>query len=221
MMPIDREDREARLAERRAKLSSGQQTMLEQRLRARGPQAANAQEAAPASLVAIQPTGARPPFLLCPPGRRRRPSAFRLSLTTWERTSLSMAFSSRGLGAGEEPLASLEEMAASYLARITRSPPAPTTSAAGRWAAPWSSSSPASLAAEGREVALVAVVDGTPGPWPPGEANEEEEDGEDDSRWLLDIADYLQRLWGLDLGLSPEALRALAPADQRRASWRP
>jgi thioesterase domain-containing protein len=213
MTPTDRKDREARLAERRAKLSSGQQAMLEQRLRARSPQGGTATAAPePASLVAIQPAGARPPFFCVHPagGDVLCFQALSHHLGT---DQPFYGLQSRGLGAGEEPLASLEEMAASYREEIVRVTGGPY------YLGGWSLGGAVvfelarQLAAAGREVALVAIVDGTPGPWPPDETSDEDGD-EDDARWLLDIADYLQRLWGFDLGLSAEALRALPSEEQ-------
>lgn len=211
MTPTDREDREARLAERRAKLSSGQQAVLEQRLRTRSPQGGTA-PVAPASLVAIQPAGARPPFFCVHPAGGDV-LCFQALSHHLGADQPFYGLQSRGLGAGEEPLASLEEMAASYreeIARVTAGP---------YYLGGWSLGGAVvfelarQLAAAGRAVALVAIVDGTPGPWPPGETSDEDGD-EDDARWLLDIADYLQRLWGFDLGLTPEALRALPSEEQ-------
>ncbi|MFY9824624.1 MAG: thioesterase domain-containing protein [Thermoanaerobaculia bacterium] len=202
------EDREARLAERRAKLSAGQQAMLEQRLRARS---GGAEKAAPSSLVAIQPSGSHPPFFCVHPAGGDVLCFQALSLHLGPEQPF-YGLQSRGLAAGEEPFATLEEMAASYRAEIARVTPGPY------YLGGWSLGGAVvfelacQLATEGREVAFLAVVDGTPGPWPPGGAAEAGD--EDDARWLLDIADYLRGLWGFDLGLSPEALRALSPGDQ-------
>jgi thioesterase domain-containing protein len=76
-------------------------------------------------------------------------------------------------------------------------------------------------------VALLAIVDSSPGPGGgpgpgPAAAGAAQDDGDNwdegdeggDARWLMDIADYLERLWGVELGLSYEALRALPPEAQ-------
>jgi thioesterase domain-containing protein len=63
-------------------------------------------------------------------------------------------------------------------------------------------------------VALLAILDATPGPWPLHAAGVAEEAEKDEAYWLMEIADYLQRLWGLDLGLSRELLRALPPEER-------
>jgi thioesterase domain-containing protein len=204
-------DREARLAERRAALSAGQKSLLEQRLRARSPEAA---AVPPSSLVAIQPAGSRPPFFCVHPagGDVLCFQALSRHLGT---DQPFYGLQSRGLGAGEEPLASLEEMAASYRAEIVRAAAGPYHLGGWSLGGAVAFELARQLAAEGREVALLAVVDGTPGPWPPGGAGDPAgEDELDGAYWLMEIADYLQRLWGADLGLSLEILRALAPEEQ-------
>jgi len=212
MRGADIGDREARLAERRARLSADQQALLEQRLRSRNPQPEET-AAAPASLVAIQPAGSRPPFFCVHPAGG--------DVLCFQALSQHLGpdqpfygLQSRGLGAGESPLASLEEMAAGYrgeIARVTAGP---------YYLGGWSLGGAVAfelarqLAAEGREVALLAIVDGTPGPWPRTADGLAEADEPDDTYWLMEIADYLQRLWGVDLGLTSELLRALPSAEQ-------
>jgi thioesterase domain-containing protein len=209
----DRARREARLAERRAGLSAEQQALLEQRLRARSPKV----EPAPSSLVAIQPAGSRPPFFCVHPAGG--------DVLCFQALSLHLGadqpfygLQSRGLGAGEEPLGSLEEMAASYRAEISRITAGPY------YLGGWSLGGAVvfelarQLAAAGpakgtNMVALLAIIDSTPGPWPRPDAGPEIDEG-DDAYWLMEIADYLQRLWGADLGLSHEILRALPPEEQ-------
>lgn len=213
--PIDdRARRQADLAASRSKLTPEQQALLQQRLRARGSRAAAPAPPAPASLVAIQPTGSRPPFFCVHPagGDVLCFQALSRHLGT---DQPFYGLQSRGLGAGEEPLASIAEMAAAYRAEITKITPGPY------YLGGWSLGGAVvfelarQLAAEGKEVALLAIVDGTPGPWPPGDAADDA-DEDDDTRWLMDIADYLQRLWGVDLGVSPDVLRALPPDEQAR-----
>lgn len=66
-------------------------------------------------------------------------------------------------------------------------------------------------------MALLAIIDATPGLWPPpapGAAVEGPADDADDTPWLLEIADYLERLWGLRLGLTAESLRGLTSEEQ-------
>jgi thioesterase domain-containing protein len=115
------------------------------------------------------------------------------------------------LGAGEEPLGSIAEMAAAYRAEIVAATPGPY------YLGGWSLGGAVvyelarQLAAEGRAVGLVAIVDSTPGPWPDAGP---EIDEQDDVYWLMEIADYLERLWSVELGLSEETLRALAPKER-------
>lgn len=221
MTRAEPEDRAARLAERRAKLSAEQRSLLEQRLRPRSP-GAETLPAAPASLVAIQPAGSRPPFFCVHPAGGDvlcfQPLSRHLGAD-----QPFYGLQSRGLGAGEEPFASIAEMAAAYRAEIVQAASGPY------YLGGWSLGGAVAfelarqLAAAGDEVALLAVVDATPGAWPRtpagGEEGEEaaggdDRDDADDARWLMDIADYLQRLWGVDLGLSYDALRALPPETQ-------
>jgi thioesterase domain-containing protein len=211
MKPAGLGDREARLAERRARLPAEQQSLLERRLRARSPGTA-AVPVAPSSLVAIQPAGARPPFFCVHPAGGDV-LCFQVLSHHLGTDQPFYGLQSRGLGAGEEPLASLEEMAAGYRAEITGAHAGPY------YLGGWSLGGAVAfelarqLAAEGREVALLAVIDSTPGPWPDAGP---EIDEADDSYWLMEIADYLQRLWGVDLGLSHEGLRALDPEERSR-----
>ncbi len=208
------DDRGARLAARRARLSAEERALLEQRLRARGPRA-EAPAAAAASLVPIQPAGHRPPFFCVHPAGG--------DVLCFQALSRHLGpdqpfhgLQSRGLGPGEAPFDSLEEMAARYRAEIT------AVSAGPYHLGGWSLGGAVAfdlarqLVAEGREVALLAIIDSTPGPWPrpAGGAEVAEESGEDDAPWLLEIANYLERLWGLDLGLTAEVLRGLSPEAQ-------
>lgn len=211
----DAEDREARLAERRARLSSGQKDLLEQRLRSRGSQTT---PAAASSLVAIQPAGSRPPFFCVHPAGG--------DVLCFQALSRHMGMDqpfyglqSRGLGAGEEPFASIEEMAASYRAEITRAHPGPYYlggwSLGGAVVYEVARQIAAGGAAGGRgNVALLAIVDSTPGLWPRPAEGTPGEDENDDALWLMEIADYLERLWGIQLGLTYETLRALSPEEQ-------
>jgi non-ribosomal peptide synthetase component F/thioesterase domain-containing protein len=213
-------DRGARLAARRAGLSAEERALLEQRLRARGGPRAESPPPASASLVALQPAGCRPPFFCVHPAGGDV-LAFQALSRHLGPDQPFHGLQSRGLGPGEVPFNSLEEMAARYRAEIT------AVSAGPYHIGGWSLGGAVAfelarqLAAEGREVALLAIIDSTPGASAPGprpaagEAPEiEHEDDGDDTPWLLEIANYLERLWGLDLGLTAENLRGLSPEDQ-------
>jgi thioesterase domain-containing protein len=211
MSPIDREEREARLAERRARLSAGQQSLLEQRLRTRAPQA-EAAPSVPQSLVPIHPAGPRPPFFCVHPAGG--------DVLCFQALSHHLGgdqpfygLQSRGLGVGEEKLESIEAMAAAYKEEIVRAHPGPYH--LGGWSLGGAVvyELARQLDAGGAKVALLAILDATPGPWP-GDVPRADET--DDVYWLMEIADYLQRLWGVDLGLSAETLRALPPEEQTR-----
>ncbi|HZF07493.1 MAG TPA: thioesterase domain-containing protein [Thermoanaerobaculia bacterium] len=209
----DQEARQALLAERRARLSAEQQALLQARLRSRVPQAATTAGMAPAALVAIQPAGPRPPFFCVHPAGGDVLCFQALSHHLGSDQPF-YGLQSRGLGAGEEPLTTIEAMAAAYREEIARVTPGPYH--LGGWSLGGAVvfELARQLAEAWGEVALLAIVDGTPGPWPSVEDPALED--ESDARWLLDIADYLERLWGIDLGLSPETLRALSSEEQQR-----
>ena len=203
-------DREARLAERRARLSSEQQALLDRRLRSRSPETA---PAAHSSLVAIQTAGTRPPFFCVHPAGG--------DVLCFQALSHHMGtdqpfygLQSRGFGTGEEPLASIEEMAASYRAEIARAASGPYHIGGWSLGGAVAFELARQIAAGGGEVALLAIVDSTPGPWPRPAPGTPGEDENDDALWLMEIADYLERLWGVQLGLSYETLRALSPEEQ-------
>lgn len=208
-----KDGREARLAASRSRLTPEQQALLEQRLRARSPKPDA--PAAPSSLVAIQPAGRRPPFFCIHPAGG--------DVLCFQPLSRHMGtdqpfygLQSRGLNPGEEPLPTIGEMAAAYRAEICRVTSGPYY--VGGWSLGGAVAYEVArqLAAEGGEVAFLAVIDTTPG-LPAGEADDAEDDDaedDDDARWLLDIADYLERLWGLRLELSAGALSGLSADEQ-------
>jgi len=199
------EDRRDQLARIRAGLTPEQQALLEQRLRARPPRP---EPPAPSSLVPIQPAGPRPPFFCVHPAGGDV-LCFQLLSHQMGADQPFYGLQSRGLGAGEEPVETLEEMAAAYRAEIVQASPGPYH--LGGWSLGGAVvyELARQLMAEGKEVALLAILDGTPGPWPPGSVREEDE--EDDAYWLMEIADYVERLWGVGLGLSYELLAGLDP----------
>lgn len=210
MRPEPEDDRAARLAERRARLSPEQRSLLTQRLRPRDG-SAGATAAMPAALVAIQTSGRRPPFFCVHPAGG--------DVLCFQALSLHLGpdqpfygLQSRGLAAGDEPLASIEEMAASYRSEMIRLTPGPYHLGGWSLGGVVAFELARQLAETGSEVALLAIVDSTPSPDGADEGNDSDE--ADDARWLMDIADYLERLWGLDLGLSYEALRELPPESQ-------
>ncbi len=207
------DDRGARLAARRAGLSAEERALLEQRLRARSGPKTDAPPPAAASLVSLQPAGSRPPFFCVHPAGGDVLAFQALS----RHLGLDQPFhglQSRGLGPGEMPFNSIEEMAARYRTEITAVTSGPYHIGGWSLGGAVAFELARQLAAEGREVALLAIVDSTPGPWPRPAEGHETEDDSDDTPWLLEIAHYLESLWGLDLGLTAENLRGLSSEDQ-------
>jgi thioesterase domain-containing protein len=218
-------ERAARLAERRARLSPTQQSQLAQRLRPRDA-AAEAAAAAPSepwvpsALVAIQSSGRRPPFFCVHPAGGDVLCFQALSRHLGPEQPF-YGLQSRGLEAGDEPLATIEEMAAAYRAEMSRITPGPYHLGGWSLGGVVAFELARQLAEAGSEVALLAIVDSTPSPGAPaaGAARDDgdgwhEGDGGNDARWLMDIADYLERLWGVELGLTYETLRVLPPESQ-------
>jgi thioesterase domain-containing protein len=156
-------------------------------------------------LVAIQPAGNRPPFfcvhpaggdVLCFAGLARRLGP----------DQPFYALRSRGLSPGETALAEIAAMATFYLEELRAVQPAGPYRLGG-----WSLGGliafemARQLRANGEGVALLALLDAPAGVGPA------REEGEDDLRFLLDIAAYVEGLWGKSLGISPRDLQDLGP----------
>jgi thioesterase domain-containing protein len=208
----DREERRARLLERRGQLSAEQQRLLAERLR--GPEG-GAVLAAPAParcLVEITPgaPGARPPFFCVHPAGGDVLCFFPLARALGADQPF-YGLQARGLDDEREPLAGIEEMAAAYLEEMRGVQPAGPYRLGG-----WSFGGLAAfemaqqLRAQGEEVALLAVIDAGPGvpEWMADQipADPSLVDEADPSRQLLVIAEYLHGLRGVDLGLTLDDL---------------
>jgi thioesterase domain-containing protein len=119
--------------------------------------------------------------------------------------------------ADREPFASLEEMAAGYIAEIRQVQPQGPYRIGG-----WSLGGVVAfemaqqLVRTGQEVEILAIFDTVPRLADTQPAAAEPGFWDDDVRWLLDIAAYAEGLWGKSLGLTGEELRALGP-DERLA----
>lgn len=213
----DREERRARLLERRGQLSAEQQRLLAERLR--GP-AANPGDRAPAGparcLVEINPVEApggapgapedRPPFFCVHPAGGDVLCFFPLARALGADQPF-YGLQARGLDDEREPFAGIEEMAAAYLEELRGVQPAGPYHLGG-----WSFGGLAAfemaqqLRARGEEVALLAVIDTGPGfsektpLWMPVDPSLLDE--ADPSHQLLVIAEYLHGLRGVDLGLT-------------------
>ncbi|HEV7786996.1 MAG TPA: thioesterase domain-containing protein, partial [Thermoanaerobaculia bacterium] len=124
---------------------------------------------------------------------------------------------SRGLNDDSNPFTTLPEMAAHYVAELRRVQPEGPYHLGG-----WSFGGLAAfemacqLAEQGQEVAFLAVLDTGPG-LPPGEAEAAAGAPEDDDTpWLLTIAEYVRGLRGADLGVAAADLAPLAPEEKLR-----
>jgi len=217
MTANDPSARRARLLERRGQLTEEQRRLLEQRLRGASPGMA-APPAAGRCLVEITPAAAasRPPFFCIHPAGGDVLCFFPLARHLGADQPF-YGFQARGLEDDGEPFAAMEEMGAHYAAEIRRVQPAGPYRVGG-----WSFGGLAAfevarqLAGQGEEVALLAVLDTAPG-LPPTEQAEPSISEEDDTPWLLTIAEYVRGLRGADLAVTVEQLAPLAPEERLRA----
>jgi thioesterase domain-containing protein len=154
-------------------------------------------------LVPIQPAGSRPPFFCVHPAGGDVLGFAALARSLGPDQPFH-GLQSRGLAGDEEPLASVEAMAALYLEEIRRVQPSGPYHLGG-----WSLGALVAfemarqLRAAGDEVALLAVLDSTP------DLSELEIEEDDHVSALVDIARYVERLWGRPLGLAPSDLQGL------------
>ena len=212
--------RRARLAARMSKLTQAQREDLERRLRG----AASGPPAAPAParcLVEITPDrdASRTPFFCVHPAGGDVLCFFPLARHLGADQPF-YAFQARGLEDDGEPFASLEEMGARYAAEIQRVQPRGPYRLGG-----WSFGGLAAfemasqLAERGEEIALLAVLDTAPGIPPEEQAEPIVADiaDDDDTPWLLTIAEYVRGLRGAELAISAEQLAPLAPEERLRA----
>src|SRR3954451_15111304 len=186
----DPASRRARLLERRGQLTEEQQRRLEERLRGASPAAGSAAAPPPAScLVEITPAvpgGRRPPFFCVHPAGGDVLCFFSLARHMGADQPF-FGFQARGLEDGGEPFATLEEMAAHYVAEMRQAQPAGPYRLGG-----WSFGGLAAfemarqLADQGQEGELPAVVEPGPG-MPPEEADTAVLPEDDDTPWLLTI----------------------------------
>jgi len=219
----DPASRRARLLERRGQLTEEQQRRLEERLRGAAPAAGSAAAAPPPAscLVEITPAvpgGRRPPFFCVHPAGGDVLCFFSLARHMGADQPF-YGLQTRGLEDEGEPFATLAEMAAHYVAELRRVQPTGPYHLGG-----WSFGGLAAfemacqLADQGQEVAFLAVLDTGPG-LPPDEieaAAAAETSQEDDTPWLLTIAEYVRGLRGADLGVTAGDLAPLGPEEKLR-----
>ncbi|MCP4664320.1 MAG: amino acid adenylation domain-containing protein, partial [bacterium] len=171
-----------------------------------------AEPAASSCLVAIQATGSKPPLFCVHPAGGNVLSFVPLAQELGPEQPF-YALQSRGLENDQEPLATIEEMAARYVAELREVEPQGPYQLAG-----WSFGGLVAyemacrLQADDQQVALLALFD-TPAPVA-GEAGPDARTFDDDAFWLADIANFLARVSGRELPLSYDELRQLAPEEQ-------
>ncbi|HVG06916.1 MAG TPA: amino acid adenylation domain-containing protein [Thermoanaerobaculia bacterium] len=219
-MPADDPSaRRARLLERRGQLSEEQRRLLEQRLRGASlaPPGDRAVPAAARCLVEITPAAgsSRPPFFCIHPAGGDVLCFFPLARRMGPDQPF-FGFQARGLEDDAEPFATLEAMAAHYVSEMRRVQPAGPYRLGG-----WSFGGLAAyemarqLSEQGEEVTLLAVLDTAPGV-PPEEPAEPSVFEDDDTPWLVTIAEYVRGLRGADLRITEEQLARLSSEERLR-----
>ncbi len=180
-------------------------TIEEMATRLRGGLHGETESASPSSLVPIQPAGSRPPFFSVHPAggdvlcfaalaRRLGPD------------QPFYGFQSRGLTAGATVDLRIEEMAAHYIEEMRRVQPHGPYRLGG-----WSLGGVVAfemavqLRDLGEEVALLAILDSVP------DLTAEAAGFQSDVDFLIDMAAYVESLWGRSLGLTRADLEGLEP----------
>ncbi|MCP4656522.1 MAG: alpha/beta fold hydrolase, partial [bacterium] len=170
-----------------------------------------AEPAASSCLVTIQVTGSRPPLFCVHPAGGNVLSFVPLAQELGPEQPF-YALQSRGLEGDQEPLATIEEMAARYVAELREvEPQGPYLLAGWSFGGLVAYEIACRLQADDQQVALLALFD-TPAPVAGDAVPDRTFD--DDAFWLVDIGHFLARLSGRELPLSYDELRQLAPEEQ-------
>ncbi|HSN89312.1 MAG TPA: thioesterase domain-containing protein, partial [Thermoanaerobaculia bacterium] len=166
--------------------------------------------AGPASnVIPLQPRGTQPPFFWVHPAGGDV-LCYALLARQMGSEQPFYGIQARGFTREEEPVASIEEMAALYIEEVRRLQPEGPYFLGG-----WSLGGPVAfemarqLRSLGQTVALLVLLDASP-----GGAGAELEAEPTDADYLLDIAAYVGNFWGRDPGVSREHLAELGPDEQ-------
>ncbi len=158
---------------------------------------------AASSLVPIQPAGTRPP-LFCVHPAGGDVLCFAALARHLGPDQPFYGFQSRGLSGGGEPLTRIEDMASYYIGEMRRVQPRGPYRLGG-----WSLGGVIAfemarqLREQGDEVALLAILDSVP------DLTAEAAGFQNDVDFLLDMAAYVESLWGKSLGLKREDLEGM------------
>ncbi|MCP4654011.1 MAG: amino acid adenylation domain-containing protein, partial [bacterium] len=171
-----------------------------------------AEPAAASCLVTIRTSGSRPPLFCVHPAGGNVLSLVPLAHELGPEQPF-YALQSQGLEGDQEPLATIEEMAAHYVAELREVEPQGPYQLAG-----WSFGGLVAyemacrLREVGEEVTVLVLLD-TVAP-AAGIESENEAMFDDDAFWLADVGNFLARLSGRELPFSYDELRQLAPEEQ-------
>ena len=155
------------------------------------------------SLVPIQPAGSRP-LLFCVHPAGGDVLCFAALARHLGPDQPFYGFQSRGLAGSEPPLTRIEDMAAHYIEEMRRQQPQGPYRLGG-----WSLGGVVSfemarqLREQGEEVALLVILDSVP------DLTAEAAGFQTDIDFLLDMAAYVESLWGRSLGLTRSDLESL------------
>lgn len=204
-------NRQASLEARRSRLSTAQQELLRKRFRGQ----VDGVSASSACLVEIQPKGTKRPFFCVHPLGGDVLCFFPLSRYIGPDQPL-YALQSQGIQDDAAPLLRIEEMAARYIREILAVQPVGPHLIGG-----WSFGGLVAfemarqLREQGRPVALLAILDTTPGLMPEQVRETRSADAYEDNRaWLLSIALYIEGLWGRRLEVVESELQRRSPEEQ-------
>lgn len=164
-------------------------------------------------LVKIQPKGSRPPFF-CVPGAGGNVLYFYHLARHLGPDQPFIGLQSLGLDGFATPHASVEEMAASYVAAMREvQPHGPYHLGGHSFGGKVAFAMAQQLHRQGQRVGLLAVLDSSA----PGSQGGEAVGGWDEARWLVEVAGVISGAMGREIAMDYEALRALEPESQLSA----
>jgi len=162
-------------------------------------------------LVTLQGGGG--PALFCVPGAGGNVVYLRQLAQSLGPSLPVHAFQARGLDGREEPHRSVEEMAACYVEALRQVQPRGPYHLLGHSFGSWVAFEMAQqLRRQGEEVAFLGILNTTV---PVQAPTPSEASPLDDADWMASVASTAGRLYGVDLGVSAEALRPLSPQERR------
>ncbi len=207
--------RQATLEARRSRLSAAKQDLLQKRLRCEIAAPLKPTSPLPSCLVEIQRTGTRSPFFCVHPLGGDVLCFFPLARFMGPDHPF-FGFQSQGLQDDLEPLTCIEDMASLYAREIRRiQPDGPIDIGGWSFGGLVAFEMAQQLQQLGSQIGLLVILDTTPG-MAPEQLHETRSVGfyEDNRKWLLAIAHYVEGLWGRKLSISESELQRRTQEEQ-------